>query len=222
MMIIRSWEGVQGGINHWCNVSAVGEANARGSIYCLPLRTKHCVFWQCSGWLSSPPPTLALPFQQTRRDSYTQQWGWGSIIYACELWIYRASEGQYMFYTTLPSIYFGWGYDLIACRSVDDGYPDLSARVRQGTQLKRFVRTDMPNVLSPVVYDWLTVLLQVSVHPSCPAVITFRHGAVKPCVLFSSVQQPTEPAASAFELQPTSSFFSSSFYLLIRITVTVN
>lgn len=58
-----------------------------------------------------------------------------------------------MFYTTLPSIYFGWGYDLIACRSVYDGYPDLSARVRQGTQLKRFVRTDMPNVLSLVVYD---------------------------------------------------------------------
>lgn len=63
-----------------------------------------------------------------------------------------------MFYTTLtpppsPTIYFGWGYDLIAGGSIDDGLPDLYARVKQGHQLGRLARTDMPNVLSPVVYD---------------------------------------------------------------------
>lgn len=58
-----------------------------------------------------------------------------------------------MFYTTLPSIYFGWGYGLIAGGSIDDGLPDLSAQVRQGHQLRRVARTDMPDVLSPVVYD---------------------------------------------------------------------
>lgn len=52
-----------------------------------------------------------------------------------------------------PTIYFGWGYDLIAGGSIDDGLPDLYARVKQGHQLGRLARTDMPNVLSPVVYD---------------------------------------------------------------------
>lgn len=79
--------------------------------------------------------------------------GQASIIYARELWIYQASEGQYMFYTTLPSIYFGLGYDLIAGGSIDDGLADLFARVRQSNQLRRPGGTDMPDVLSPVVYD---------------------------------------------------------------------
>lgn len=42
-----------------------------------------------------------------------------------------------MFYTTLPSIYFGWGYDLIASGSIDNGLPDLSIQVRQSHQLRR-------------------------------------------------------------------------------------
>lgn len=58
-----------------------------------------------------------------------------------------------MFYSTLPSIYFSWGYDLIAGVSIDDGLPDLSAQVRQDHQLRRLASTDIPNALSPVVYD---------------------------------------------------------------------
>lgn len=34
--------------------------------------------------------------------------------------------------------------------------PWFISSVRQDHQLMRVVRTDMPNVLSPVVYDWLT------------------------------------------------------------------
>lgn len=33
-----------------------------------------------------------------------------------------------MFYTTLPSIYLSWGYDLIAGGCIDDGLTDLSAQ----------------------------------------------------------------------------------------------
>lgn len=58
-----------------------------------------------------------------------------------------------MFYTTLPTIYLDWGYDLIADASIDDGLPDLSTQVGQDNELRRLARTDMPHVLSPVVYD---------------------------------------------------------------------
>lgn len=58
-----------------------------------------------------------------------------------------------MFYTMLQSIYLGWGYDLIAGSSIDDGLADLSAHVRPGHPLRRLARTDMSNVVSPVVYD---------------------------------------------------------------------
>lgn len=49
--------------------------------------------------------------------------------------IYQASEGQYMFYTMLPSIYSDWGYDLIAGVSIDDGLLDLFTQVRKDHQL---------------------------------------------------------------------------------------
>lgn len=67
----------------------------------------------------------------------------------------EASEGQYMFYTTLPSIYFGWGSNMIAGSSIDDGLLDLSVRVRRGHPLRRLAKTDVRDVLSPVVYEQL-------------------------------------------------------------------
>lgn len=154
--MIRSWREKK--INHWCNVSgesvahAANEANARSSIYCLVTWSSYCIF------LTMLQLTHFSSLAR-KRDSQTQQWGWGSVIYACELWIYQASEGQYMFYTTLPSIYFGWGYDLIAGGSIDDGLPDLSAQVRQDHQLRRRDRHAECTVTCCL---WLVVLSQVS------------------------------------------------------------
>ncbi len=58
---------LEGKINHWCNVSGESlqrKANARGSIYCLIAWTSRWVFWQCSSWLTSallPAPEMWLP-----------------------------------------------------------------------------------------------------------------------------------------------------------------
>lgn len=49
------------------------------------------------------------------------------MIYTVEICIYQPSEGQYMFYTVLPSVYFCWELLLVTLGSINDGVPDLSA-----------------------------------------------------------------------------------------------
>lgn len=90
-----------------------------------------------------------------------------------------------------PPIYFGWGYDLIASGSIDDGLPDLYARVKQGHQLGRLARTDMPNVLSPVVYDWLTDCARCLLrHAAHRCVDSQTRGSKTMCAIYAATKLP--------------------------------
>lgn len=87
----------EGKVNHWCNVSGEllapavesGVKPKRGAPSTAALCKLH----------TTPSHDTHTNTQLTMGAPY---WGGGSIIYACELWIYQASEGQYMLVLRSP------------------------------------------------------------------------------------------------------------------------
>ena len=161
---------LEGKINHWCNVS--GEKAWLTLQKGKPMRGAPSTVWWGEphalparlSWLTSallPVNGKGQPDSAMRLRQFN----------LCPWIMDIPSEWRpiyVLYHASPPPIYFGWGYDLIAGGSIDDGPPDLYTEVKQGHQLGRLARTDMPNVLSPVVYDWLSVLPRLSFLPSPP------------------------------------------------------
>lgn len=80
---------------------------------------------------------LLVSFQVTIRlwDQHAEQWGYSSVIYACELWIHQSKWRPLYANTRLSSIYFHWVYDLIAGGFIANILPDLSIGVEQEQEL---------------------------------------------------------------------------------------
>lgn len=122
-----------------------------------------------------------------------------------------------MFYTTLPSIYFGWGYGLIAGSSIDDGLLDLSAQVRQDHQLRRQDRHAECTVTCCL---WLVVLSQASFLQKGAF---FSTASAHRCDYFQTRGSKTMNIIQLQFVQPLNQQYPLKHwvYLIIRITIKV-